>query len=803
MQSSQELELEHKVLLHKVKLHKELLAKYPSRLQTKIKKDLATLLPWITTYHQNLSNLQKNFFDMHSSVLFQSTIKVLLEQLEDISKFINSVTFPSILRRNQELDQCKNLLNTLLENYSYGPKIGYKIFLTLSDTFWKVKYALNYENDIQHGRAPAYIPVKTSYTNYNDLPNVLVLSIYTQGLLGFDDIGSFLKYIRNYTMLNKQHRDIVRDAIAIKTAQLACQKIPATTVYINNFVQKSFYRQAHTFFTILLSHSNASPNLYVNESKKSYNYCFSLRIPFLHQAIKNHWQENVKILLNTDRTFLWDASHERPLKKPIRSKQNGQFNRGALINNQSALHVAARENNLDAALLLIQMDLGLISNPDYLGRLPLHLAIKHNHLHIAKHLITEHTIDFQNNYGESALFYALKANNFDAVMLLLDNHAAVDISDTKGNHPLHIAARYASSTITQLLIQRGAREDSVNNKGKLPIHFAAKNKEFGVDNIHSLYTCYPDAITHSDHNGNTPIFFATNLGLVRNADFIITHLKERNEPFQSHNANGLTPMHIAAFCNQHEIVKLLIERDPTTLNNLSATGITPIQFLWNRTLYKAEAFQTIKLLVELGADTTKGFVTNRHPNKTSLLDSAVLTLKGNYANTGNLELIRFLINKGIKLTDNSVLKWDSWRKPSTEFRNAVQNFQNQKYNSNFIDSIIPNLMKNTPKRWQKNPLTNKKVNILADFHSFLKSYQSLSPSQAVEQWSMSYSERFNENPFEILQTQRNPKTFTFFNRSFNPTHTNSTKLFLEYLRKDKIPDVLTQVLKNSPPGLFR
>ena len=77
--------------------------------------------------------------------------------------------------------------------------------------------------------------------------------------------------------------------------------------------------------------------------------------------------------------------------------------------------------------------------------------------------------EVNNKKNETALFYAIKFNNLEAVKILIDNGANVNaFTDPKVinvvdntdfiNTPLIYAKRYASKDIIDLLIARGAKE---------------------------------------------------------------------------------------------------------------------------------------------------------------------------------------------------------------------------------------------------------------------------------------------------------------------------------------------------------
>ena len=81
-------------------------------------------------------------------------------------------------------------------------------------------------------------------------------------------------------------------------------------------------------------------------------------------------------------------------------------------------------------------------------------------------------LDWQDDYGRTALHCCGQYDHLDIAKVLIDAGADVNIQHSRGWTPLHIFTFYNHSRIARMLIDAGADMNMRNNDGKLPYELA-------------------------------------------------------------------------------------------------------------------------------------------------------------------------------------------------------------------------------------------------------------------------------------------------------------------------------------------
>ena len=134
------------------------------------------------------------------------------------------------------------------------------------------------------------------------------------------------------------------------------------------------------------------------------------------------------------------------------------------------------EPNLNLVRDLITLGANLDWQDDY-GRTALHWCAYNNHPEILRMLIDSGAdVNIQRNGGWTALHICADWNRPEIARMLVDAGADLNIQDDDGWTALHVCAIRNHPEIARMLIDAGADKIITNNKGKLPYDLA-KSKE--------------------------------------------------------------------------------------------------------------------------------------------------------------------------------------------------------------------------------------------------------------------------------------------------------------------------------------
>ena len=116
---------------------------------------------------------------------------------------------------------------------------------------------------------------------------------------------------------------------------------------------------------------------------------------------------------------------------------------------QTALHIAAEKNLLEAAKWLINEGADLEAR-DWIGKTPLHRAAMEHSVDVARLLISRGAkVNAKSEGGSTPLHFSAIYNNLKVAQLLIDNGADKNIKDNSGRKPIDKAN---SSEMIKLLV---------------------------------------------------------------------------------------------------------------------------------------------------------------------------------------------------------------------------------------------------------------------------------------------------------------------------------------------------------------
>ena len=180
---------------------------------------------------------------------------------------------------------------------------------------------------------------------------------------------------------------------------------------------------------------------------------------------------------------------------------------------------------------------------------PLHLAVTGNNRLMAEMLLQKGvSLQPSNTDGSTPLHLAAASNNVKIMELLLNKGADTDAKDAHGTTALHLAAGTNNPQTAQLLVDRGAVKGARDNDESTPLHWAAFGNKCG--HVHSMNGgfCAQNVVP----NGHKfPV-----VNQIKTMEILL----DQGVGIGVRNTYGYTALHLAAFGNSVEAMRLLLDR---------------------------------------------------------------------------------------------------------------------------------------------------------------------------------------------------------------------------------------------------
>lgn len=236
-----------------------------------------------------------------------------------------------------------------------------------------------------------------------------------------------------------------------------------------------------------------------------------------------------------------------------------------------------------------------------------------------------------NNQGNTPLhLICLNSNSLPAIQLLIKYKANVGIKNNKQSTPLFYASyRTCDPDVIKCLVTNGANVDEKNGDGNTPLNNACARKKDGYVIIKILLELGANINIQNDL-GNTPLH---ELFKIENSfdsiKLLVSTAMEIKKLLDTGNINGNTPLHLASYHQNPEVVQYLIDKgaDVTAKNK---KGNTPFieAILGNNK-------EVVAMFLELGVDPK--IVNSEGKNVLHFLSSSC----------HNPELTKFFLEKGV------------------------------------------------------------------------------------------------------------------------------------------------------------
>ncbi|CAB0044744.1 unnamed protein product [Trichogramma brassicae] len=325
----------------------------------------------------------------------------------------------------------------------------------------------------------------------------------------------------------------------------------------------------------------------------------------------------------------------------------------------SPLKLALLGNHRDVVELLLRQTTVEINAWDRDGDTPLIIALRYHDWKLAERLLQQGANpNLANVRGVTPLHEILLKDKYNLdteclverfFMIVEDVQRSVQVNvnaqdKDRGDTPLHLALRRGNKKEAEFLLSRGANPNLVNATGKTAM-FIVCNRWSNEDELLELAEMVfesseeqfkPLQLNVQDERGETALFrplrrgekqlvklllergidpnlanvdceHALHQSFMRNYDvdmvrLIFEHSQERYHPLRinAQMKGGLTPLHVAALWNKHEVVEFLLRRgaDPNIAND---HGETSVHHLCNYD-HKPELFSRAQALFEICAE---------------------------------------------------------------------------------------------------------------------------------------------------------------------------------------------------------
>ncbi|XP_059498945.1 ankyrin repeat and death domain-containing protein 1A-like isoform X4 [Stegostoma tigrinum] len=163
-------------------------------------------------------------------------------------------------------------------------------------------------------------------------------------------------------------------------------------------------------------------------------------------------------------------------------------------------------------------------------------------------------VNAKNNDNRTALHWAVACGNEDAVKLLLDHNANVDIEDKFGMTPALLAAWFGHLQLLRILVNAGAKVTVRNSIGQGIHHCAAHQGHLAIIR-YTIEELQEVPLDKPDQTGKTPLLLAAENGQLD----VVTHLLARGCDHQFQDKEGNSSIHLAAGQGHVHVLENLIE----------------------------------------------------------------------------------------------------------------------------------------------------------------------------------------------------------------------------------------------------
>lgn len=231
---------------------------------------------------------------------------------------------------------------------------------------------------------------------------------------------------------------------------------------------------------------------------------------------------------------------------------------------RTALHVAAAEGAVDCVQILLTRGANCDLKTNTIGDTALHLACKKKGNDDTIQLLINSNrllLEEKNNFAQTPLVTAIMAGNIDAVRILVANGASMDAS-APDIIPLHEALKRNNIAMATFLLDHGVNTAATAEHGNTALHVAIMFSDIKV--VRELVNRNKNLIQAVSSEYSTALHLAIELDSLDIAKFLI----ENGASCEVKNNDGETALHLAIKKNKLAIVKMLINKGAVIHDNM-------------------------------------------------------------------------------------------------------------------------------------------------------------------------------------------------------------------------------------------
>ncbi|KAK3607637.1 hypothetical protein CHS0354_010689 [Potamilus streckersoni] len=323
------------------------------------------------------------------------------------------------------------------------------------------------------------------------------------------------------------------------------------------------------------------------------------------------------------------------------------------------LHIACLKGQLDTTKYLVETYPDMLNEVDSNKHTAAHHAAESGNVSVLSYLIDRGSDPWcKTSKGDTLLHMACMNGRLDMTKYLVEAYPKMLIEVDSNNHTAaHDAALSGNVAVLVYLIDRGSDPWCTTSEGDTLLHMACMDGQ--LDMTKYLVETYPDMLNDDDIHKHSAAHHAAVSGNVA----VLSYLIDRGTDPWCRTSEGEILLHISCLAGQLDMTKYLVETYPNMLNEVD---------IYERTVTHHAALSgnvaVLKYLIDRGRDPwcitsqnasllhischagqldmTK-FLVEIYPNMLNEVDINKHTAAHDAAESGNIAVLRFLIDRGI------------------------------------------------------------------------------------------------------------------------------------------------------------